>query len=370
MVGMMIPIQMEGGVASLHSSNIDAKCNGNNRSRNTTSEAALRKPLCKKNSRQKLRTVNIEIQLEGESGQSKASRASKTQVSGDLIRKNGISAKAGNSMCVSVPKHKLQPRRSSSKDLLRGAVTRRQSGKDLRSILKSRQSSKDIVNGNNGPGHSNLSKDPRVCLIKRESGSDVFNDRFTIRRDSINGLRIVSKEATDTTGDDDNDTIARLGDISLTGHKQPYSKFQLEALRCHNMYRAKHGACNLTLDQNLCGEAAKYAQYLADTDTFEHSGDPDNGENLYWSWSSDPRWVVEGAEPVTSWYDECRGYDYTREPVSSETGHFTQLVWSNTTQLGVGVTKSDKTGKFYVVMKYFPPCNYNGQYRQHLSPPQ
>jgi len=360
---MMIPIQMEGGVA-LHSSNIDAKCNGNNRSRNT-SEAALRKPLCKKNSRQKLRTVNIEIQLEGDVSKPKA--ASKTQVSGDLIRKNGISAKAGNSMCVRVPKHRLQPRRSSSKDVLRGAVTRRQSGKDLRNILMRRQSSKDIVNGPGG--HSNINKDPRVCLIKQESGSDVFNDRFTIRRDSINGLRIVSKDATDTAGDDDNDTIARLGDISLTGDKQPYTKFQLEALRCHNMYRAKHGAGSLDLDTQLCGQAAEYAEYLATTDTFEHSGDPDNGENLYWSWSSDPRWVVEGAEPVTSWYDECKGYNYTREPVSLDTGHFTQLVWSDTTQLGVGVTQSEKTGKFYVVMKYYPPGNIIGRYTKHVPPP-
>ena len=35
--------------------------------------------------------------------------------------------------------------------------------------------------------------------------------------------------------------------------------------------------------------AAEYADFLAKTDTFEHSGDEENGENLYWSWSSDPR---------------------------------------------------------------------------------
>ena len=200
----------------------------------------------------------------------------------------------------------------------------------------------------------------------------MFNDRFTIRRDSINGLRIVSKEATDNVVDEETDTIERLSDISITDltDEQQFSKFQVEALKAHNMYRAKHRVGGLVLDEDLCVQAGKYAQYLADTDTFEHSGDPDNGENLYWSWSSDARWVLEGAEPVTSWYEECRGYDYAREPVSPDTGHFTQLVWSNTRQLGVGVTKSSKTGKFYVVMKYYPPGNYIGQYTQHVSPPQ
>ena len=150
----------------------------------------------------------------------------------------------------------------------------------------------------------------------------MFNDRFTIRRDSINGLRIVSKEATDTDIDEETDTIERLSDISITGDKQQFSKFQMEAVKAHNMYRAKHRVGSLALDENLCAEAGKYAQYLADTDTFEHSGDPDNGENLYWSWSSDPRWVLEGGEPVTSWYEECRGYDYTRDPVNPDTGQW------------------------------------------------
>ena len=40
---------------------------------------------------------------------------------------------------------------------------------------------------------------------------------------------------------------------------------------------------------HLIVSAVDYAEYLSKTDTFEHSGDEENGENLYWSWSSDPR---------------------------------------------------------------------------------
>ena len=62
-------------------------------------------------------------------------------------------------------------------------------------------------------------------------------------------------------------------------------------------------------------------------------------------------------------------FAFFREPRDTESGHFTQLVWDSSTQLGVGVTRSESTGKFYVVMKYWPPGNYIGKYTQHVKPP-
>jgi hypothetical protein len=41
-------------------------------------------------------------------------------------------------------------------------------------------------------------------------------------------------------------------------------------------------------------------------------------------------------------------------------GHFTQLVWRTSTQLGIGVGCSAK-GAIYVVVNYFPGGNYRGQ---------
>jgi len=369
MVGIVIPIQCEGGPGTLGSSSagstkrFDAKCTGNRKG----SDAVLRKPMLKKNSRQKLRTYNIQIQLEANKDDRLKNVVPKvtTQTPTPMAnRKNGVSTK-GSSKSVSVPSSKMLPRRISNKDL-RG-VTRRQSSKDLRSVLMKRQSSRDIVNGH---GHKNVTKDPVIkSLIKRQSSQDFKLDRYTIRRDSINGLRIVSHAATDVDDDTEQDTLDRLSDIAIKDDPNEFSKFQLDALKTHNSYRRKHKVQTLKLDADLCKRAKEYADFLAKTDTFEHSGDADFGENLYWSWSSDPRWKLEGVEPVTSWYDECRGYDYSREPVSLDTGHFTQLVWSETTHLGVGVTQSTKTGKFYVVMKYSPPGNIIGSYRHHVKPP-
>ena len=44
------------------------------------------------------------------------------------------------------------------------------------------------------------------------------------------------------------------------------------------------------------------------------------GENLYWSWSSDPAWELHGEEAVHSWYQERRGYSYDKEPQDTESG--------------------------------------------------
>lgn len=356
MTGMVIPIQIEGGRST-------AAKSGQQR---TGGETAIRKPLRKKNSRQKCRTFNIEIELEGFTGKESAER------------KNGISCQQGPSkMSVNVPltQGKKMPRRSSSKDL-RGVI-RRQSSKDLRTggILR-RQSSRDMVGGCckkvTNPNQTEHKDSKLSRMISGQSIGDVclpsLDERFTIRRDSINGLRIISKLDQSQT-----EALAQLADIALSSAEESeveFSKFQTEALKTHNKYRARHGVEDLVLDFELCARAQEYSDTLASTDTFEHSGDPHLGENLYWSWSSDPAWRCGGEEPVTSWYDECRGYRYEVEPRETDTGHFTQLVWSSSRHLGVGVSQSAKTGRFYVVMKYDPPGNVIGSYTRHVNRPK
>ena len=117
------------------------------------------------------------------------------------------------------------------------------------------------------------------------------------------------------------------------------------------------------------------------------SNDPLYGENLYWSWSSDPAWSLTGDEAVSSWYDERKGYNYDAEPEDTESGmsisqcycilylvfcipgHFTQLVWAGSQLLGVGLARSATTGKIFTVMKYHPAGNYRGQYRHNVFRP-
>ena len=59
------------------------------------------------------------------------------------------------------------------------------------------------------------------------------------------------------------------------------------------------------------------------------------------------------------WYGEIKKYDFSNPGFSSNTGHFTQMVWAETTHIGVGrVVRGNTT---YVVANYTPPGNVQGR---------
>lgn len=148
------------------------------------------------------------------------------------------------------------------------------------------------------------------------------------------------------------------------------AKFQIEGLDSHNKYRQKHGVAPLKLDKRLCSYAQEWANKLAREDSFEHRTDnQDFGENLYCSWSSNPKAKCVGSKPVDSWYSEISKYTFGSEPTSSASGHFTQVVWKRTEKLGIAKAKSAKSGKIIVVANYEPAGNWIGQYKDNVPPP-
>jgi hypothetical protein len=50
-------------------------------------------------------------------------------------------------------------------------------------------------------------------------------------------------------------------------------------------------------------------------------------------------------------------------------GHFSQLVWKNSLELGMGMAR-DQTGKVVVVANYYPPGNCIGQFAQNVPMPR
>lgn len=114
----------------------------------------------------------------------------------------------------------------------------------------------------------------------------------------------------------------------------------------HNYYRANNNAAAVTWSTTL----ATYAQNHADQCVFVHSGGP-YGENL-----------AEGSYTnydyyVYLWYHEMSSYSFTSPDIStfSSWGHFSQLVWRDTTTIGCGW--STACPENYLVCEYSPPGN-------------
>ncbi|XP_047450355.1 Golgi-associated plant pathogenesis-related protein 1 [Mugil cephalus] len=142
--------------------------------------------------------------------------------------------------------------------------------------------------------------------------------------------------------------------------------FQREFLATHNSYRAKHDAPPLTLNSELNNAAQKWAEKCLAQNSLSHS-DTKDGENVFYM-SSSRAVNPTGKEAVDSWYSEIEKYNFQNPGFTSGTGHFTQVVWKSTTEVGVGMATNGKT--VIVVGQYRPAGNISnpGFFEKNVLP--
>ncbi|XP_044250932.2 uncharacterized protein [Drosophila takahashii] len=109
--------------------------------------------------------------------------------------------------------------------------------------------------------------------------------------------------------------------------------------------------------------ASKWAHHLKATNTIKHSQNG-YGENIYWASNG----KLAPSDVVEAWYNEISLYNWRYPSYSKQTGHFTQVVWKGSTELGVGFAKRGKT--IIVVCNYNPPGNYENEFRRNVALPR
>lgn len=130
-----------------------------------------------------------------------------------------------------------------------------------------------------------------------------------------------------------------------------------QLLAQHNSLRASVGAKALTWSTSVAESAQAWADTLAaEGCSIYHSNSP-YGENIYYEWTTTAT-VPRNPEKVLSWWAaEAQYYDYANNECESgeECGHYTQLVWAETTAVGCGIASCSEPGKTTSVWV----CQYN-----------
>ena len=76
---------------------------------------------------------------------------------------------------------------------------------------------------------------------------------------------------------------------------------------------------------------------------------------------------LTGRKVTDMWYEEHDKYSFRNPGFSSTTGHFTQIVWQSSKEMGAGKAVSS-SGAQFVVARYQPPGNVRGQFPENVKP--
>jgi hypothetical protein len=164
--------------------------------------------------------------------------------------------------------------------------------------------------------------------------------------DTVNAIRYYTRE-----------------DSMKWGRRLYTSDDRNKILRAHNIERRMVYNRDLLWDSNLEKQAALWATHLADSNILHHSPNRNGiGECCAFSGSntpSDVKWAID------LYIKEKRHYHGEVISVENfkEFGHYTQVVWKNTTHVGC----AEVTGKYgsFVVCQYYPSGNVIGQKPYH-----
>lgn len=130
-----------------------------------------------------------------------------------------------------------------------------------------------------------------------------------------------------------------------------------QMVAAHNAWRKQTGVPALRWSPQLANYAQAWANQLLKSGKFEHRANSPYGENLAWAQGQQ----LSPEQVVRMWGEEVNDYNYETNSCKpgKMCGHYTQVVWKKTTEVGCGMARGN--GQEIWVCNYNPPGNYRGQ---------
>ncbi len=149
---------------------------------------------------------------------------------------------------------------------------------------------------------------------------------------------------------------ARRRGIAKKAYDESDKGWANQMLSAHNAWRKRYKVGPLRWSPKLAAYAEQWAENLVHTGSFQHRPDSPYGENL--ATASGQQLTPDRV--VDMWGSESKYYNYrTNSCVPGEMcGHFTQLVWKGTKEVGCGMAHNDERQVW--VCNYNPPGNVVG----------
>lgn len=150
----------------------------------------------------------------------------------------------------------------------------------------------------------------------------------------------------------------------FTTNSAKFGPVAAELLAAHNGERGTVGVTTLTWNEDLARDAKIWADQLAKQDKMRHSGRDARkgiGENL-WAGTTgrfSPTRMINAFIREKQFFKPGLFPDVTTTGNWGDVGHYTQLIWPDTKELGCAITGNGKTD--YLVCRYKPSGNWRGE---------